>query len=229
LAAYDLETGRRRWTGGTHRASYCSPVLATLADTRQILIHDEQGVAAHAVEDGRVLWHYPWTNSVVTNVLTPLAHAGGVDRVFLATGYGVGGALIHVTSDAAAGWKARQLWTTKSMKTKFCNAVLWEGHLYGLDDGILACVDVATGRKRWKDGRYGHGQLLLAGDLLLVQSESGDVVLIDPDPVRLRELGRIPALVGKTWNHPALAGPYLLVRNAEHAACFQLPLSEPTE
>jgi outer membrane protein assembly factor BamB len=96
-------------------------------------------------------------------------------------------------------------------------------HVYGLDDGVLTCIDPASGDRVWKDGRYGHGQLILAGGLLLVQTEEGEIVLIDPSPEGLRELTRFGALSGKTWNAPALAGSLLLVRNDQEAAAYELP------
>ena len=54
---------------------------------------------------------------------------------------------------------------------------------------------------------------LLISDVLLVTTESGDVVLVEPNPERHIEHARLTALTGKTWNTPALAGNYLLVRN----------------
>jgi outer membrane protein assembly factor BamB len=87
----------------------------------------------------------------------------------------------------------------------------------------MTCIDPSTGERRWKGGRYGHGQLLLAGDVLLVQTEEGEVVLLDPSPEGSRELARFTALSGKTWNPPALAGSRLVVRNDREAAVYELP------
>ncbi|MFO1460706.1 MAG: hypothetical protein U1G08_15035 [Verrucomicrobiota bacterium] len=81
---------------------------------------------------------------------------------------------------------------------------------------------MATGKRLWKDGRYGSGQTLLVDDLILVQSEPGFVALVEARPDTYRELGRIPALSSKTWNNPAVAGPYLLVRNDQEAVCYEL-------
>ena len=110
------------------------------------------------------------------------------------------------------------------MKAKFTNLVQRDGFVYGLDDGILACVDVETGRRRWKGGRYGHGQVLLVGELLLVTTESGEVVLVDAVPEELREVTRFSVFDHKSWNPPALAGRYLLLRTDREAACFRLPV-----
>jgi len=112
------------------------------------------------------------------------------------------------------------------MKAKFANPVFYAGFVYGLDDGILACQDPGTGALEWKRGRYGHGQTLLVGDLILVQTEQGEVALVDPTPDELRELTRFRVVDGKLWNAPALAGRYLLVRTEQEAALFELPLEE---
>jgi outer membrane protein assembly factor BamB len=110
------------------------------------------------------------------------------------------------------------------MKAKFCNVIEKGGFVYGLDDGILACVDLASGRRRWKQGRYGHGQILLVGELLLVMGEGGEVALVEPG--NGRELARIAVFDMKTWNPPALAGRYLFVRNHREAACYRLPIAD---
>ncbi len=120
-------------------------------------------------------------------------------------------------------FQVRQLWANKLLKSKFASAVVREDFVFGLDDGILTCIDLRTGTACWKQGRYGHGQLLLAGDMLLVQAEKGDIVLVAASADRHQELGRLAALSGRTWNHPALAGNLLLVRNDREAACYRLP------
>ena len=67
------------------------------------------------------------------------------------------------------------------------------------------------------------GQILLIGDRILVSAENGDIALVEATPESHRELGRIPAVQGKTWNHPVRVEDVLLVRNAEEMAAFRLP------
>jgi outer membrane protein assembly factor BamB len=227
LAAYDGATGQRLWQAGRDQASYSSPLLTRLAGVPQVLLYTAQGVTAHDAATGHVLWSFPWTNDQRQNCVEPIPHAGKDDQVFVSTGWGKGCTLLRVEHPAAGNWSVHPLWQNRHMRTRFSSAVAQRGFVYGLDEGtggILECLDLATGRLRWKDGRYGHGQLLLAGDLLLVQAENGEVVLVEPSPDGLHELGRLAVLDDKTWNHLALAGRYLLVRNSREAACYALPL-----
>jgi outer membrane protein assembly factor BamB len=226
LVAYDRNTGERLWRAGKDQASYGSPLLTDLAGRRQILLHTAEGVTSHDAATGQVLWNFPWTNGEKVNCSQPIPNAGEAGSVFVSTGYGKGCALVQVEESADGTWSAKPIWeVSRGMKTKFTTPVLHNGCVYGLDDGILACVDLAEKKQVWKDGRYQHGQVLLAGNLLLVQAENGDVALVDPAPDGLRELGRFHALNGKTWNNPALAGRFLLVRNDQEAACYELPLA----
>ncbi|MGE3807092.1 MAG: PQQ-binding-like beta-propeller repeat protein, partial [Gemmataceae bacterium] len=106
------------------------------------------------------------------------------------------------------------------------NDVVVQGQvIFGLDEGILCCIDAQTGKRLWKGGRYGHGQLVLLPDapVLLVLSERGQGVLVEADPDNERELAQQPFIEGKTWNHPVLVGNRLYVRNAERMACYELP------
>ena len=144
--------------------------------------------------------------------------------MLLSSGYGTGSELLQIKK--AEKWSASRLWKSIRLKAKFTNVVYRDGYIYGLDDGILVCLDAATGEQKWKDGRYGHGQVILTGNLLLVMAENGDVVLVEPVPQGHRELARFSALNGKTWNPPALAGELLVVRNDKEAACYRLPLAK---
>ncbi|MEN9678161.1 MAG: hypothetical protein RIS76_4057 [Verrucomicrobiota bacterium] len=223
--AYDADTGRLLWSADGEAASYASASETTLAAKRQILVIGPQAVAGLDPATGRSLWRFVWGSDKNPKCSQPLVIDG--DRLFLSAGYGAGCVLIQVTAAPDGSLSPVEIWRGKSMKTQFNNVAARDGHLYGLDDGFLACVDIATGKRVWKDGRYGSGQSLLAGDLVIVQSEPGFVALVQAAPEAFKELGRIPALDSKTWNNPALAGPFLLVRNDHEAVCYELPLAAP--
>lgn len=221
MVAYRTTDGEPVWHGGTARNAYSSPSIATVAGVPQVLILNHKTVTAHDPANGQVLWEVKWEKGD-QKVAQPVTISP--DRVMVSAGYGVGAMLLQIERDGDA-LRAKPLWEKRSLKAKFANFVVRDGFVYGLDDSILVCVDVETGERRWKRGRYGHGQMILVGDLLLIMAESGDVALVELNPAEHRELTRFTALDGKTWNSPALATPYLLVRNDQEAACYELPLA----
>ncbi len=223
LVAYHQTSGEKLWSGGNSKTGYSSPRLETIGGMRQIVIFNYGEVAGHDARDGKVLWTAEWVKET-QQVAIPLVLPG--DKLFVSSGYGAGAKLFQLTQSADSSWSTEELWKSPRMKAKFTNVVHRDGYIYGLDDGILACIDVAEGKRQWKKGRYGHGQLIMVGDHLLIQSEKGFVALVEVNPKTYNELTRIDALSSKTWNNPALASPYLLVRNDREAICFELPLAE---
>lgn len=223
LVAYRLDDGTLAWHGGAGMTSYSSPMLATLAGRRQIIIVNEESVAAHDPADGRVLWEYAWTG-IQPKVPQPLPLES--DRLLLSAGYGVGCVMLHVQPGDERGFTVQPLWTSRELKPKLTNPVVHQQHAYGLDDGrALVCLDLATGRRTWRGGRYGHGQVLLADDVLLVQTESGELVMVEATPERFHEIARREVFSRTTWNTPALAGRHLLMRNDQEAVCLELTLA----
>ena len=225
LVAYDKRDGEFAWGGGSDAAQWSSPVLYEIAGKKQVLIFNYSAMAAHDVSDGSILWEYPWDTDGSPHVAIPVPVPG--DRIVLSSGYGKGAEMLQISNRSDGGQKADRIWRSLHLKAKFNNYVLKDGYLYGLDDGRLTCIDVETGRRTWKNGRYGHGQNLLVEDLFLLTAEYGEVLLIKPVPEKPMVLGRFQAIEGKSWNPPALIGPYLLVRNHMEAALYRLPLASP--
>ncbi len=221
LVAYEKESGAFAWGGGGGSVGYSSPQGVVLDGREQVVVFNNNGVASHEPGTGKVLWEYPWKGGH-PHVAIPLVLPG--NRLLVSSGYGTGSELLAVSGEES--WDVRQLWKSNRLKSKFANLLYRDNYLYGLDDGILVCLEVETGALRWKDGRYGHGQMILAGDLLLLSAESGDLVLIEPSPEERRELARFPVFDSKTWNPHALAGDLLLMRNDREAACLRLPLRD---
>lgn len=222
LLAYESATGKPAWQAGRDGASYSSPMLATLLGQEQILIVNGHSCTGHAPRNGEILWEYLWPDNFA-KATQPLVI--DTNRVFIAAGYGVGCVMLQIERSAAGAWSARELWKNRNLKPKLTNLVRQGNYVYGLDDGVLACVNLEQGNREWKEGHYGHGQILLVDDLLLIQAESGDAALVEISPQKPTERARFPALQGKTWNNPALVGELLLVRNDKEAACYRLPLN----
>lgn len=219
LVAYDRRTGEPVWAAGNGRLAYSSPALLTLAGREQIVMLNQGTVAGHDPETGAELWTHE-VPAEPPRAAQPLPLSA--NRVLFSIGYGIGSRAFELGGSGDGALAAKLMWATPRLKSKFANMILHEGSVYGLDDGVFVCLDPETGERRWKEGRYGHGQLILAGRHLLVQTETGEVVLVEPNPERLIELARFRALDGKTWNPPAFAAPILLVRNDLEAAAYEL-------
>ena len=219
VVAYDRATGARAWAALDDQQSYSSPMLVTLAGVRQILVFSASRLAGLAPGDGTLLWEFPWKTPFDVNASQPIVV--GDDRVFVSTGYGTGAAVIEIGREGGR-LTPREIWRNIRMKNQFTSSVLHEGHVYGLDESILACLDVETGQVKWKGGRYGYGQVLLAGGHLIVLTEGGELVLVRATPESHQEVARSAALEGRTWNHPAVSDGILLVRNALEMAAFNL-------
>jgi len=223
LAAYSKDNGDLIWTSGSWQISYSSPIVAYLGGKQQIVYVGENKVSGHDVATGEVLWTYDWPGSSSTDantsqpVLTPEGH------LFVSKGYGGGAALLEIVKSEDGTWQTNELWANRRvMKTKFTNVTMHDGYVYGISDAVLECIQLSSGNRRWKRGRYGHGQLLRVNDLILLQAEEGEVVLLEANSNKHVELGRFQALEGKTWNTLCLYNDMLIARNAEQIACYQL-------
>lgn len=224
LVAYEIDTGELRWVGPSGGWGYSSPHLATIDSVTQILLLNGAGAISVAPVDGKLLWQHEWKSD---GIVQPYVIAGS--DVLIGSGSGgveVGTRRIAVTHDSV-GWHVEERWTTNGLKPYFNDFVVHHGYAFGVDGSILSCIDLNDGKRKWKGGRYGAGQMLLLPDqdLLLVLSEYGELALVNATPDKFTELARFPALEGKTWNHPVLVGDLLLVRNSQEMVAFRLPVA----
>jgi outer membrane protein assembly factor BamB len=222
LAAYDAGTGSPRWSGVDHGASYSSPHLLTIHGVPQILLLTGTGASSVRPADGAPLWELTIPASALSATIVQPALTADGD---LLVGDGEAGRMRRITlSNESSRWTVAERWASNRLKPLFNDFVIHKGHAYGFDGTILACIDVVDGERKWKGGRYGNGQLMLLADqdVLFVTTEEGELALVSATPDGFKELARVPALEGKTWNHPVLAGDVLLVRNGEEMAAFRL-------
>ncbi len=219
VVAYDKETGEKQWGALDDGVEYSSPMLVNLLGKRQILQITKSRVVGLEPTTGELLWSYKWDTGRGIKIAQPIVVND--HRIFLSTGYGYGCDLIEI-SEGNDGIQVDHLWHNRLMKNKLSSSVLHEGHVYGLDEGILVCLNAETGDRVWKQGRYGHGQLLLANGVLIVLSERGELSLVKAVSDQYEEIKNLSAISGKTWNNPAISDGYLLVRNASEMACFEL-------
>jgi len=226
VASYDAATGKLRWLGPKGGGGYSSPHLVTIDGVPQILLLRGARTTSVAPADGSLLWEHS-SGEPVASILQPALAADG--DLLIAAGDTMGGIGIRriAVARGPTGWTVQERWTSRALKPYFNDFVVHKGHAFGFDASILACIDLADGTRKWKGGRYGHGQLVLLPDqdLLLVLSEAGELALVKATPDQFTEIARVPAIEGKTWNHPVLVGDVLLVRNGEEMAAFRLSLA----
>jgi outer membrane protein assembly factor BamB len=228
LIAYDLRTGSPRWVGPPEGAGYSSPHLMTIDGVAQILLLRGRRTTSFAPADGTILWEH--SGQLGVSIVQPALAAQG--EILIAAGDAadtVGGSGMRRIAVAKGldGWTVEERWTSRGLKPYFNDFVVHEGHAFGFDGRILACIDLDDGERKWKGGRYGNGQLVLLPDqdLLLVLSEEGDLALVGATTDQFTEVARFKAIEGKTWNHPVLVGDVLLVRNDQEMAAFRLSLA----
>ncbi len=225
IIAFDKRTGKQAWTSGSRKPSYSSPQLAELQGVPQILVFHAKGLESFSPADGQSLWFFPWTNQAGVNAAQPIVIDDS--SIFIGSGYGVGSARLSIQK-SGDDWKVTEVWTSNSPKLKFNSAVKWDGFVYGLDEGILTCLNLENGNRIWKKGRYGYGQMLLVGSMLLILAEDGRVELVKADPEAYSQVAEFQAISGQTWNHPTLAHGKLFVRNSEMAACYDISTDSQT-
>ena len=218
LVAYEVATGKPRWLGPAGGTGYSSPQLLTINGIEQIVLLRSTGVMSVSLTDGKLLWEHAWEGvpivqpAVAANgdLLVSVSESSGLRRLAVAQGSGA--------------WNIQERWTTEDINPWFNDFVVHKGHAFGFDGSSLVCVNLDDGKLKWRGKRYGYGQLVLLPeqDVLLVLSEQGELALAKATADQFTEVSHFPALEGKTWNHPVLAGDILLVRNDHEMAAFRL-------
>lgn len=227
LIALDAKSGQIKWRAGENQISYASPTLVEVNGETQIVSVNSGAITGHRIEDGKQLWDYPWPGEANWYPSCAAAVSVGNNQFLVGKGYGGGSLLIEIKKDDAGDFSADVVWASpRVLKTKFNHPCVVDGIAYAISNGSFEAVRIEDGEQLWRQprrSRFGQGQVLLAGDVFVAQSENGDVVFVALDDKEYRELLRVPALMSKTWNIPTLAGHFLLVRNDRQVICYELP------
>lgn len=220
LLAFDCKNGALVWRGGSEQVSFSSPAIHTINGQRQIVVVNESSVTGHELKTGKQIWKTVWNGSSTSSANTSQPYLVGENRIFVSKGYGQGSMVFAVD-----GEKTSEIWRNPSVaRTKYTNAALVGGKVFSLSDGILECADLSTGERIWKKGRFNHGQLLMVGKLILVQSEEGKLHFIRPLERGFDTVFQVQALQDRCWATMTLYDNKLVLRNSEEAVCYQLPI-----
>jgi len=232
LVAYDRATGDLAWTaradGGRETAGYSSAALLDAGGREQIVAFTGESAIGVAPQSGALLWRYPFVTEYDCNIATPLAYDG---KVFISSGENHGAALLAL-APKDDGFTVSEVWTsfgkTSVLRNEWQTSMLIDGHLYGFDNvgsagpvTHLTCVDIATGKPRWQEARFGKGNLLAADGKLFITTFQGELVVVRATTERFVELGR-KKLLRSTRQAPALAGGRLYLRDDREIVCVDV-------
>ena len=215
IVAFDKSDGKELWRSQEDKAGYSTPIAITIGERRQVVFFTGNNLVAVSPEDGRLLWKQPWKTSYDVNAATPVFVPP--DRIFVSSGYDVGGAVYRVGAGEVV-----EVWRNREMKNKFSSSVLHQGQLYGFDEKTFKCVDAANGETRWESRGLGHGSLLYADGHLIVLGDKGTLILVEATPEGYREKARFQVFKGKTWTMPTLSGGRLYVRDEKQLVALDL-------
>ncbi|MCA8989820.1 MAG: PQQ-binding-like beta-propeller repeat protein, partial [Planctomycetaceae bacterium] len=242
LMALNKDTGETDWEGEgifqygpenpQNYAGYSTPIIATVDGVEQIVMFDGHGLSGHQPDNGKLLWHFGYLNEAGVNSAQPIILEDG-QRIFISASYGQGSSLVKVTHTPAAEgdsaeqgtWQLEELWhDARLLRSKYASAIFFEDHIYGLDEGIMMCIEPVEGKKLWKAGRYGHGQMLFSDGCLIILAEDGKLHLVEPNPTEFRPITEMTVLpnTSRVWNPPALSRGIVYVRDHQSMAAFDL-------
>lgn len=204
--ALDKQSGKVAWVSAKSVGAYATPVPLTIGQDRFLAILSRQSLEVVKPADGRAIWSYPWKTEYDVNAADPIV-AG--DKVFLSSGYNHGGVLLKVSAQGAA-----KVWENKNIRNHFNTCVLWQGYLYGPDDGGLRCIAFDTGELKWTCREFGKGSLMAADGKLVALSEKGELIIAQAAPAAFQPISRAQVLKGKCWTMPVLSNGHIYCRNA---------------
>jgi outer membrane protein assembly factor BamB len=203
--AFDKATGGIAWKDGDEAAGYSTPLAFENGGKQYLALFNAFGLVVREADGGKTVAKQEWKTNYDVNAATPIVSG---DKVFVASGYGKGGAQFQFT-----GSELKSVWQTKKMRNQFSTCVLWQGYLYGFDESKLTCLDFANGDVKWTQEDLGKGSLMLADGRLIIQSEKGDLVIAAAAPDGFKELARAKVLDQRCWVVPVLANGRIYCKN----------------
>ncbi|HWY78627.1 MAG TPA: PQQ-binding-like beta-propeller repeat protein [Verrucomicrobiae bacterium] len=225
LLAFDKADGHLVWKALSERMTHSTPVAATILDVHQIIFFTQSGLVSVEPKTGALLWRFPFKFSVST-AMSPVVSG---NTVYCSAGYGVGASACRITRTGDT-FTATPVWFQPAsvINNHWSTPVCANGFLYGLfgqaqfGSGPLKCVDLASGKVMWSKAGFGPGGCTLAGDHVLVLSDSGDLVLVKASAAGYSEEARSHILSGKCWNSVSVSNGRIYARSTKEGVCLDL-------
>ena len=222
IVAFDAATGDVLWTVVGEEASYSSPIGATFGGLRHAVFFTRNNLVGLDPATGRTRFERSWRARIraSVNAATPLVVG---DRIFVSAQYGTGAGVFTVD-----GGRLREVWTSdEALSNHYATSVHHDGYLYGYHGRqeygpSFRAVELATGDVAWSEDRFGAGTVTLAGDVLVIMRETGELVLAEATPDAFRPLARAQVLRPIVRAYPALAAGRLYVRNGTTLVALDL-------
>jgi outer membrane protein assembly factor BamB len=242
LAAFRAADGSLAWSSQNENVTHTTPVVATIQGVRQVIFATQTGLVSLDRTTGARLWKftYPFSPIGTSMGASPLVYS---NLVYCTAAYGRGAFVLRTTLTGGA-WTTTQLWYKPNSaglpyRSIWMSPVCYQGYVYSLAGenstfltAPLNCIELATGNLMWTTNNFGMGGLILVDTNLLVLTEKGQIVLVQPTPSAYREVTRYRAFQfssaapGKCWNSPAFSNGRIYARSTEGG--ISLDVSVPT-
>jgi outer membrane protein assembly factor BamB len=230
VVAFSTAKGEVLWKSLDDKASYSSGIVLDQGGEKQYVFFTQQGLRGLAPKDGSKLWDFPLVDRLNESSITPVVAGNRL----LASSITTGMVAIDLTKKEGKT-KAGQAWRNKELTCYFSTPIpVGQKHVYVVTGKLgltptstLHCVEIDSGKVLWskeKVGRWHAAMLKTGDDKLLLLSDRGDLVLLDPNPAGYKQLARSELVKGdQIWAHPALADGKVYFRDDKHLFCLQLP------
>ncbi|MDI9431566.1 MAG: PQQ-like beta-propeller repeat protein [Planctomycetota bacterium] len=216
LIAFDLASGEEKWRWGGEGPEYASPVLLTVAGTKQIVTLAEKSIVGVDAADGKLLWQLPFAPAGrAYNAATPIVDG----QTVVYTGAGRGTRAVKIVRQGDA-FVVEEMWSNPDLAPQYNTPVLKNGLLFGLSNsGNLFCIDARTGRTAWTDAtsrdRSGFGAIVDAGSCLMALPSSSEFIVFKPTAERFEQIVQIKVAQTPSYAHPVVAGNRIVVKDQD--------------
>jgi outer membrane protein assembly factor BamB len=223
VVALDAATGREVWAAKHAWGSSYSSLVPAMIHGRECVLAfqggmDDPPTGGLLVIDattGTVLSATPHRSTMFASVNVSAPVVVG-SRVFVADAYTEGGLCVEIAPD----FSVKEAWRAPKFDTYLVTAIPHAGHLYGWvgmqqQNAALACVEVATGKERWREdlgGKFQRASLLRVDGGFLCLGESGDLAWLDLSPRGAVATGHAKLFhAPETWTPPIVSDGRLFI------------------